>query len=271
MTADTEANWKVLAQIALDDQNLSVAEHCYAALGDMSRAAYLRKINKLISKEDGQEGIKHYKVQARLAVLDKQFQRAEQILLDHNEVEEAMEMYQELHKWDESIKIAERKHHPQVKELKSNYYQWLMETGQEEKAAELKENEGDFVNAINLYLRGGLPAKAANVVYNYNTSFPQDVLEKIASALSTSGMNEKAGEFYEQMEMFQPALNCYVKGNAFKKALDLAKRQDPKLVTKLEESWANYLVETKETESAINHFVEAGKYQKAIEAAIASR
>ena len=47
-----------------------------------------------------------------------------------------------------------------------------METGQEEKAAELKENEGDFVNAINLYLRGGLPAKAANVVYNYNTSFP---------------------------------------------------------------------------------------------------
>lgn len=40
-----------------------------------------------------------------------------------------MEMYQELHKWDESIKIAERKHHPQVKELKLNYYQWLMETG----------------------------------------------------------------------------------------------------------------------------------------------
>jgi len=28
----------------------------------------------------------------------------------------------------------------------------------------------------------------------------------------------------------------------------------------LEESWANYLVENKETESAINHYVEAGKF-----------
>jgi len=63
-------------------------------------------------------------------------------------------------------------------------------------------------------------------------------------------------------------LNCYVKGNAFKKAIDLAKRVDPKLVVKLEESWAGYLVENKETESAINHYVEAGKFQKAIEAAI---
>ena len=57
------------------------------------------------------------------------------------------------------------------------------------------------MNAINLYLKGGLPAKAANVVFNYNMSFPSDVLEKIATALSASNMHEKAGEFYEQMEM----------------------------------------------------------------------
>ena len=46
-----------------------------------------------------------------------------------------MEMYQELHKWDETIKIAEKKDHPDVEELKKNYYSWLLETGQEEKAA----------------------------------------------------------------------------------------------------------------------------------------
>jgi intraflagellar transport protein 172 len=64
----------------------------------------------------------YYKVQAKLAVLEKQFHRAEAILLDHNEVEEAMEMYQELHKWDESIKIAEKKNHPDLMELKQNYH-----------------------------------------------------------------------------------------------------------------------------------------------------
>jgi intraflagellar transport protein 172 len=92
--------------------------------------------------------------------------------LEHDEVEEAMDFYQELHKWDDSIKVAERKNHPDVKELKSNYFQWLLDTNQEGKAAEVKEEEGDYIYSIQLYLKGGLPAKAANVVFTYNMSFP---------------------------------------------------------------------------------------------------
>jgi hypothetical protein len=42
--------------------------------------------------------------------------------------------------------------------------------------------------AVDLYLKGGLPALAANVVFNYDTAFPQDVLERIATQLSQSGM-----------------------------------------------------------------------------------
>lgn len=110
-----------------------------------------------------------------------------------------MELYQELHKWDESIKIAEQGGHPDLKDLKANYFQWLIDSNQEAKAAEVKENEGDFLNAINLFLKASLPARAANIVYNYNVSFPSDALEKIAAALSQSGMYERAGEFYEQM------------------------------------------------------------------------
>ena len=95
-------------------------------MGDISKSTYLRKVNKIIKtyeKETGKtDGMQFYKVQAKLAVLDKQFHRAESILLDHNEVEEVMEMYQELHKWDESIKIAEKKNHPDVMELKANYF-----------------------------------------------------------------------------------------------------------------------------------------------------
>ena len=33
-----------------------------------------------------------------------------------------MAMYQELHRWDESIKIAEMKNHPDVREFKENYF-----------------------------------------------------------------------------------------------------------------------------------------------------
>ncbi len=38
-----------------------------------------------------------------------------------------------------------------------------METGQEEKAGLVKENERDYLGAIALYLKGGLPARAAQV------------------------------------------------------------------------------------------------------------
>eukprot|EP00961_Rhodomonas_salina_P086805 1167356-Rhodomonas_salina.1 len=105
-----------------------------------------------------------------------------------------MEMYQELHRWDEAIAIAgtflprvllafgpfcpnpacvyslfpesclrlpalqlssrfnpadvwrctaESRNRPETEELKESYLQWLLMTGQEEKAAKLKEKEGD--------------------------------------------------------------------------------------------------------------------------------
>jgi intraflagellar transport protein 172 len=170
LTPETEANWKTVAKMALEQQNLYVAERCYAALGNIAKADYLRKVNKLVA----QEGINNFRVQAKLAVLDKQFHKAEAILIQHDEIEEAMAMYQELHRWDESIKIAEKKNHPDVREFKENYFQWLLETNQEAKAAEVKEREGDYNTAISLYLKGGLPAKAANVVSNFNVGVPQD-------------------------------------------------------------------------------------------------
>jgi intraflagellar transport protein 172 len=107
LTPETEANWKTLAKLALEQQNLYVAERCYAALGNMSKADYLRKLNKLIATE----GIDNFRVQAKLAVLYKQFHQAEAILIQNDEIEEAMAMYQELHRWDESIKIAEKFKH----------------------------------------------------------------------------------------------------------------------------------------------------------------
>jgi intraflagellar transport protein 172 len=77
MTPEIEANWKTLAKLAVEQQNLYVAERCYAALGNIAKADYLRKINKLVA----QEGLENFRVQAKLAVLDKQFHRAEAILL----------------------------------------------------------------------------------------------------------------------------------------------------------------------------------------------
>jgi hypothetical protein len=59
--------------------------------------------------------------------------------------------------------VAERSRHPAVEAMRRAHYQWLLDTNQEEKAGAVKEAEGDDFSAITLYLRGGLPARAAQV------------------------------------------------------------------------------------------------------------
>ena len=66
-------------------------------------------MNLCICVYQGGDGTNHVKVRAKLAVLDKNFKMAESILLEQGYVDEAIEMYQELHKWDEAIAVAQAK------------------------------------------------------------------------------------------------------------------------------------------------------------------
>eukprot|EP01137_Pigoraptor_chileana_P037243 Opistho-2@34026 len=275
MTPETEAMWRTLAQLSLADRQLDVSERCYSALGDIARARYLRNVNRVAEKaaaEGHGDGRDNYLVRARLAVLDKKFKAAESIFLENSGVEEAMDMYQQLHRWDDSIAIAEAKGHPELETLRRNYMQWLLDTGQEEKAGQMKEREKDYAAAINLYMRAGLPARAAQVVAQHEGLLGKsDLLERIAGALLKAGLYERAGELFEKLRMNPRALECYRKGHAYRRAVDLSRAAFPTEVVKLEEEWGDYLVRQKQMDSAINHYIEAGSAVKAIEAAIQSR
>ena len=67
------------------------------------------RIAEEVSKTMGGDGFNNYKVRARLAVMEKKFKEAEGIFLEQNHVDEAMEMYQEMHMWEEAIEVAEAK------------------------------------------------------------------------------------------------------------------------------------------------------------------
>lgn len=43
MSPETEAMWRTLARMSLENKQLHVAERCFAALGDVSKAKYLRE------------------------------------------------------------------------------------------------------------------------------------------------------------------------------------------------------------------------------------
>lgn len=96
--------WRTLAKLTLEENRLFIAERCFAALGDVAKVRYLQDINAIrerIQMSSGEDGIDNFEVQAKLSVLNQQFKTAEGIYLDNNDLDSAMSMYQNLHKWDE--------------------------------------------------------------------------------------------------------------------------------------------------------------------------
>ncbi|XP_062507829.1 intraflagellar transport protein 172 homolog isoform X2 [Corticium candelabrum] len=274
-SSETEAMWRTLADLSLKARQLHIAERCYAAIGDVARGRYLREVNKIanyVAAETGRDGTDNFMVRAKLAILNKEFKLAESIYLEQGHINEAMEMYQELHMWDESIAVAEAAGHPELDTLKTSYYQHLMDTNQEEKAGELREKQADPMGAINLYMKAGLPARAARVALeNSDMMGVNDVMERIAAALMKGGLYEKAGEMFEKLRMHQKALEAYRKGRIFRRARDLSRTNFPNEVVGLEEEWGDHLVSQKQWDKAIEHFIEAGRSVKAIDAAIQSK
>lgn len=67
-----------------------------------------------------------------------------------------------------------------------------MDTQQEERAGELQESQGDGLAAISLYLKAGLPAKAARLVLTREELLATtELVEHITAALIKSELYER--------------------------------------------------------------------------------
>ncbi|XP_068135903.1 intraflagellar transport protein 172 homolog [Hyperolius riggenbachi] len=275
MSEETESMWKTLSKLALEARYLHVAQRSFAALGDVAKVRFLRETREMaeqLAAEYGGDGTSNYKVQARLAMLEHNFKLAEMMYLEQNAVTEAMAMYQELHMWDECIAVAEAKGHPELENLRRSYLRYLSDSQQEEKAGEVLEQEGDLISAVNMYLRAGLSAKAARLCMSREQLLADaDLIARVTAALIKGDFYERAGDLLEKVNNPRRALDCYCKGQAFRKAVELARVAFPTEVLKLEESWGDFLVQQKQLDAAINHYIEAGCSVKAIEAAIGAR
>lgn len=96
-------------------------------------------------------------------------------------------------RWQDAIAVAAARNHPDKENLRRTQYQWLLKTGQEGKAGEVKETEGDLLAAITLYLKGGMPGKAAAVVAKNPTfAFQVRVCEMMRIWCAKEGQDEEA-------------------------------------------------------------------------------
>ncbi|WKY15558.1 hypothetical protein Q1695_000775 [Nippostrongylus brasiliensis] len=272
---DAQSLWNKVAQMALEQSNFFVAQRCFAALNDYARARAAFKILELSEtarKSIGGDGTQHYKVRAMAAQLMRKFKEAERIYMENNAVEEAIEMYQLLQRWDEALELAKAVNYPGCDQLKANYYRMLFDTGQDAKAAELKAAEGDLAGAVNLYMKAKKPILALETTMaNSSLSNDHQLMASIAAQLRQSHIYDKAGELHEHMKDFENALQCYTEGKVFNKAVQLARFAAPEKVVSLEEQWGDHLVSEGQHDASINHFLEANSLVKAAEAAIQAK
>jgi intraflagellar transport protein 172 len=289
LTPETTGMWTQLGDAALVAGDLKVAERVAVSLGDVARARWLRRTSKTAAvvaesaflmgggATDAAGGAggagainSHWKVRVPLLQLRGEFQSAEAALLEQGKPEEAVQMYRGLQEWEEALAVAESHGLPEADALKTQVLEFLSTTGQEDRAAAIKEREGDLPSAVALYLRGGYPAKAAALVASHPSAFPRQLLERVTSELAAAGMYSRAGALMERLGDPSGALESYVRGNAWKQAVDLARKHAPARVVEFEKQWGDYLMQQRQPEAAVARYIEARAHTDAINAAIAA-
>lgn len=256
LTAESESTWRTLGHVALKSYDLLIAERAFAAVGDVTRAAFVRECSEDASK---------------LALLENDWSTFES-----NDFNDVIETYIKLHKWDVAVNLASRTGRLDVKEdLERRYFDWLLDTKQEAEAASLMDRAGNSEEALRLYLKSGQAVQASKLILEKagrrGFDISKSMIHETISALTSSGFYEEAGQLYESNLIgdANAALENYVKGNAYIKAIELARREFPDEVVKLESKYAEWLLnEQHDAASAVSHFIEAGKTERALDAAI---
>ena len=179
--------WKKLSEISLEERNLGIALRCFASLGDYSKISYIKKILKQKEKEPNNP-----LVEVKLLVLEKNFKEAEELMLKNNMIKEAIEIFKELHKYEEALRIAENHHITEYNSMKQEYFDWLIRSEMFDKAAELKIKEGFYTEAIKYYIQGDMQVKAANFIIQHKLVLDSKTIDYLVNAVQQVGLNDTA-------------------------------------------------------------------------------
>ena len=250
--------WKRLNEIAFQHKDYLVLERSLAAIGDLVKSQYVRdcatdNLKRIIFQQDWTE-----------------FENT-------NDAETVIKTYVDLYRWSSAIDYANRMGYSERKEqLEQEYYDYLMKNGREFEAGQICERKGDHLNAVKLYLKSSRVLDASRLIFSCwkkGISLPDEILRQIVDHLKRNGFYEEAGYFYEQNVLNlennnELALECYKKGALFDLAIELSRKRFPMTVVTLEEEYGDYLVGKNDFERAVNHYIESGSNEKALNCAL---
>lgn len=111
------------------------------------------------------------------------------IYIEQGNIEQCLQMYKDLRKWDEAIKLAESRGYSDVESLLKEQMSFLLKSNQEEKAGQVLEARGDTDQAMTLYLKANRPTKAARLLLKLpHLLHDEELLNRVITSLVNSGM-----------------------------------------------------------------------------------
>jgi intraflagellar transport protein 172 len=202
--------WKILSEISLEEKNLMIAQRCFAALGNFSKMKYLKnlyKIKKNNSLENNNKNennkqnnenliiekkINQIIVEAKILLLKKKFDEAKKLLLDNNLIQEAIDIFKEIHKYLDAIEIGEQYKLPESELMKKEYLDWLEANEMYDEIANIKIKEGSFIEAVKYYIKGDMQVKAVNLIIKYRIKIDNNTLTYLMNSINELGLNDIA-------------------------------------------------------------------------------
>ncbi|XP_021346413.1 WD repeat-containing protein 35-like isoform X1 [Mizuhopecten yessoensis] len=247
--------WRLLAESALEQLNLKVAETAFVRCRDYQGIEFVKRLGNLQN-----ENMK----QAEVAAYFRRFEEAERKYLDMDRRDLAVSLRKKLGDWFRVVQ--------------------LLKTGSGGDDVQLEEAWnaiGDYYadrqkwqQAVTYYVQGRNQERLAECYYMLEDytglekmvqALPenQKLLPDIAAMFVTVGMCEQAVSAYSKCNHIKKAIDCCVHLNQWNMAIELAKSNNVREIDSLLAKYAQHLLEKNKTVNAIELYRKAGHYLEA--------
>lgn len=249
--------WRLLAETALEQLELPVAEAAYVALSDYGGLQFVKKLRLLREAS---------KQKAEVAAYLRRFDEAEKLFLDADRRDLALDMRQRIDDWPRVLTLLERAggDDAPVRNACEKLGKWCADRQQWHLSVSYYERSGSLASLealVNLYYT--LESyKQLSALVDRLPPAPQGTpaLTSLAFKLQSVGLTDSAADAYLKAEDVKSALDCCVQLNQWERALALGVEHNLPQVQTMLSNHVQALLDAGNLMQAVQLYRKAGRY-----------
>ncbi|GIQ83055.1 hypothetical protein KIPB_004303, partial [Kipferlia bialata] len=270
------ALWAKVLDAALRQGAFSHAARAAAGLGNVPLARLLRHLDTEHNRVNGIPAGTGYTdtadaLSGYAELVLGGIAASEPVFIRAGKAGDLINIYKELHRYADASRLARATNQAPdvVKALDQEGYDHLIASNQLSKAARHCVSQGQYPEALDLFLRDRAYGSAAALVKaRPNASYAQAAVDAVVDGLRAAGRSKQCGQLYERRGENRQALTAYLDANAYSLATRLARQHFPAEMLSLERQWGMHLMQSGDPAGALPHLIEAGERGLSVEAAV---